>query len=154
MSGDRTLADTLVNGDYKSIKLSKTHRLVRRGRPYGEPIHSPLDPACSSPSSTRSSRIHRPACAACTFSASTPAFGANSSSFTTWLNNPKFAGQYASPDPIAGQFKEEDGAEFILPGCPASTRITKVKSFVQSKGGAYFFMPGIKSLRALARSGP
>ena len=148
--------DTLVNGDLKeSIKLSKTHRLVRRGRPYGDPI-----------SITRSiRRVFLPRLDAMIANPPPGARGLHFLCFNTsirrqfefvqqtWLNNPKFAGQYASPDPIAGHFKPEDKAEFILPGRPASTRITDVKSFVQSKGGAYFFMPGIKSLRALARNG-
>jgi Dyp-type peroxidase family len=141
--------DTLVDDPAESVKLSKTHRLVRRGRPYGVPIFDPLEPARFLP-------------ALDTISAAPPAGGRglhflcfNTSirrqfEFVqqTWLNNPKFARQHASPDPIAGQF---DGkAEFMLPGHPAQTRVGGIEPFVVARGGAYFFMPGIKALHELA----
>jgi Dyp-type peroxidase family len=146
--------DTLVDDPAESIKLAKTHRLVRRGRPYGPPIFDPLDPAAFLPKLDTLARNPSPP-------------GGRGLHFLcfntgirrqfefvqqTWLNNPKFAGQYATPDPIAGHF-EGDGFEFLLPGKPARERITQIKSFVQSRGGAYFFMPGISALRVLARSG-
>jgi len=34
--------DALVPGVNESVKITKTHRLIRRGRSYGEPIHEPL----------------------------------------------------------------------------------------------------------------
>ncbi|MCY1077084.1 Dyp-type peroxidase domain-containing protein [Archangium lansingense] len=49
----------------------------------------------------------------------------------SWLNNPKFGGQYDSRDPITG-----------LP------------RFVHVRGGAYFFLPGIRALRFLASLSP
>jgi len=142
--------DALVPGERESAQITKTHRLIRRGRSYGEPIHEPLDP------SIFLSKLDALAATAggerglhflC--------FNTNIQrqfEFVqqTWINSPKFMGQHDSSDPIASP---TDGGAFEVPGFPARRRVTDMKSFVRIRGGAYFFMPGLRALRSIAELG-
>ena len=66
----------------------------------------------------------------------------------TWLNNPKFAEHYDEPDPIAGY--HPSGATFSVPSSPVRERYHDLPQFVTTRGGAYFFLPGLRALRYLA----
>jgi Dyp-type peroxidase family len=135
--------DALVPGREQSIAITKTHRLIRRGRSYGEPVHEPLDPAAFVP------KIDALAAAAASprglhflcFNASIR----RQFEFVqqTWINNRKFMGQHDGPDPVTAP---GDGGDFEIPGHPARRRVTDMKSFVRTRGGAYFFMPGLRAL--------
>jgi Dyp-type peroxidase family len=69
-----------------------------------------------------------------------------------WINSTKFSGLTGESDPLLGN-------RAAIPGCPVTSDFTLQKSggprrrvsgmpqFVKVRGGAYFFMPGIKSLR-------
>ncbi|SEO08431.1 Dyp-type peroxidase family [Mucilaginibacter gossypiicola] len=67
----------------------------------------------------------------------------------TWVNNPNFATLNKESDPLIGL--RNDGGMFSIQGCPARTRIHNLTEFTTIKGGAYFFMPGMAALNALAR---
>jgi deferrochelatase/peroxidase EfeB len=69
-----------------------------------------------------------------------------------WSNNPHFNGQSACPLPSAlteGQDADPAGSLFI-PNRPFGLRMAAPPRFVTMRGGAYFFMPGINALRFLA----
>jgi deferrochelatase/peroxidase EfeB len=68
----------------------------------------------------------------------------------SWLNSTKFAGLYEDVDPVAGM-RGCDAATFTVPGLPFRTRYRDVPSFVTTRGGAYFFLPGLRALHYLAR---
>src|SRR5262249_55554506 len=68
---------------------------------------------------------------------------------STWLNNPKFAGLYDDPDPVVAPHGGA-GATFTVPARPVRSRATALPQFVTVRGGAYFFLPGIRALRYLA----
>jgi Dyp-type peroxidase family len=139
--------DVLVPGVNESVKITKTHRLIRRGRSYGEPIHEPLDPSlflpkldalASAPAVERglhflcfNTSIHR------------------QFEFVqqTWINSKKFMGQHDGGDPITSPL---DGGAFEIPGVPARRRVTDMRTFIRVRGGAYFFMPGLRALRSIA----
>ncbi len=140
--------DGLFADPSESLRISNRHRLVRRGRPYGEPIDSPLDPSSFLPNldalEASKPKTERGLHFLC--------FNTNirrQFEFVqqTWANNPKFAEQHNGPDPIIGP---NDGGEFQLPGDPARRQVTPLKSFVRGRGGAYFFMPGLRALSRLA----
>ncbi|HMI89430.1 MAG TPA: hypothetical protein VK550_35390 [Polyangiaceae bacterium] len=139
--------DTLVTGERESVQITKTHRLIRRGRSYGEPIHEPLDPSVFLPkldalaSAVAGERGLHFLC----FNTSIQ----RQFEFVqqTWINSPKFRGHHDSSDPITSPF---DGGAFEMPGIPAQRRVTDMKSFIRVRGGAYFFMPGIRALRTIA----
>jgi hypothetical protein len=54
-------------------------------------------------------------------------------------------------DPIIGT---QDGTlEYKIPKRPIRKKITGLPSFTSVRGGAYFFLPGLKALRWLAALG-
>ena len=68
----------------------------------------------------------------------------------TWMNNPKFGGLNEDSDPIvAGR----EGDTFTVQAKPVRRRYCEVPRFVWVRGGAYFFLPGIRALRYLASLG-
>ncbi len=66
----------------------------------------------------------------------------------TWLNNPTFNGLYGDDDPLAGN-RHPRGATFTVPASPVRHRYRGLPQFVRTRGGAYFFLPGIAALRYL-----
>jgi deferrochelatase/peroxidase EfeB len=66
----------------------------------------------------------------------------------TWLDNPKFGGLYGHPDPLIGD-RIGDFHSFHEQRYPVRRRYQNLASFVRTRGGAYFFLPGIQALRYL-----
>jgi Dyp-type peroxidase family len=65
-----------------------------------------------------------------------------------WANDRNFHELGNERDPIIGD--QEGTFEFKIPKRPIRKRITGLPAFTTVKGGAYFFLPGIKALRYLA----
>jgi len=64
-----------------------------------------------------------------------------------WINDKNFHELGNERDPIIGT---QDGTlEFKIPKRPIKRRITGVPAFTTVRGGAYFFLPGLKALRYL-----
>ena len=66
----------------------------------------------------------------------------------TWLNNPTFHGLYDDTDPLIGS-RDPRGATFTVPARPVRRRYRDLPQFVRTRGGAYFFLPGVSALRYL-----
>jgi Dyp-type peroxidase family len=65
-----------------------------------------------------------------------------------WVNDKNFHELGNERDPIIGT---QDGTlEFKIPKRPIRKKITSLPAFTTVRGGAYFFLPGIKALRYLA----
>jgi Dyp-type peroxidase family len=65
-----------------------------------------------------------------------------------WANDPNFHELGSEHDPIIG---EQDGTfEFKIPKRPIRKTITGLPAFTTVKGGAYFFLPGLRALGYLA----
>jgi Dyp-type peroxidase family len=65
-----------------------------------------------------------------------------------WVNDPKFHELDNERDPIIGT---QDGTfDVTIPNRPVRKKITGLPSFTTLRGGAYFFLPGIRALRFLA----
>jgi deferrochelatase/peroxidase EfeB len=72
-----------------------------------------------------------------------------------WMVNSKFSGLTGESDPLVG-------TRAPIPGCPVTgdftiqqdggppTRVSGLPQFVTVRGGAYFFLPGIRALRYIA----
>ncbi|HEX3878288.1 MAG TPA: hypothetical protein VHW24_14955 [Bryobacteraceae bacterium] len=111
------------------IASTRFHRLLRRGREYGAPAPSP-----------EPTGIHF------------VSLNANiSRQFefvqNAWIMNGKFNALEDESDPLLGAA----GRPFSVPRedkCPA--RVTEIPSFISVRGGAYFFMPGLRALRYIA----
>jgi hypothetical protein len=67
----------------------------------------------------------------------------------TWINNPKFDGLYDDADPVVAP-RSATGRTFTVPNRTVRRRFTGLPSFVTVRGGAYFFLPGIRAIRYLA----
>ncbi|MGC2003328.1 Dyp-type peroxidase [Trebonia sp.] len=67
---------------------------------------------------------------------------------TQWLNDGIFIGAPAEKDPLAGA---NDGTgTFTIPQRPIRRRLQSLPPFVITRGGEYFFAPGLRALRWLA----
>ena len=69
----------------------------------------------------------------------------------TWINNQVFAGLASETDPIIGN-QEASGGAFTIPETPLRRRVSNLQQFTRMRGGAYFFLPGIRALRFLTES--
>src|SRR5262245_29077663 len=65
-----------------------------------------------------------------------------------WINDPNFHELGNERDPLIGN---QDGSfDFTMPKRPIKKKITGLPAFTTVKGGAYFFLPGMKALTYLA----
>lgn len=128
------------------IAATRFHRILRRGREYGRPItpEQAADPATDDPKSG----LHF----ICLVGNIARQFEFVQGA---WAMNPRFAGLSGEQDPLLGHRQPfppgwaTDG--FTAPraeGLPL--RLTALPRFVTVRGGAYFFLPGIRALRSLA----
>lgn len=137
--------DSLAPDPAESTDVSRKHRILRRGRSYGAPAAAsmhPEDVLAAGPDG-----VPRGLHFIC-FNTDI----ARQFEFVqhTWANNPKFEGLYGDPDPIAASRPAESECDFSVPACPVRHRVREVPRFVRVRGGAYFFLPGIRALRYLA----
>ena len=67
----------------------------------------------------------------------------------TWMNNPEFATLSAEGDPLMGPVSA--GRRFTIPKTKIPSQVSHLQQFVALRGGAYFFLPGIRALRILTQ---
>lgn len=126
----------------ESVRLSNRHRIIRRARPYGDPI-------IGSPTN------HKPKGEVGILFNCFNADISRQFEFIqyTWSNIPKPKQLYNDPDPIIG-VKEvpEPGVEqnFTIQMEPINMTVKGLKRFVRIRGGAYFFFPSISAIRYLS----
>jgi len=66
-----------------------------------------------------------------------------------WINDPNFEELGNERDPFVGT---QDGTyDFTMPKRPIKKKIQGIPAFTTVRGGAYFFLPGIRALRLLAQ---
>lgn len=131
--------DALGDDPDRALELANLHRILRRGRVYGPGLDDPLGGddgeerglffLCLNANLERQFEFVQ----------------------HTWCNNPKFAGRYDEPDPLLGNPPPE-GGRFTIQDAPVRRRLAGIPNFVTTRGGAYFFLPGIDALRHLATS--
>ena len=125
-----------------STKLTNKHRILRRGRSYGNAIDA-------SPNNYKTDGevgLHF-ICINANIE--------NQFEFIqrTWSNNPKFHNLYDDPDPISGTQENKDGnlaQNFTVQGYPTNKCVMNIPQFVTIRGGAYFFLPSMSAIRYLA----
>lgn len=135
-----------------SLKDANKHRILRRGRSYGEAIAESMDPQdFLNAGETKEKGGLNFIC-----------FNANlGRQFEfiqhTWINNPKFSELYSEADPLLGPIPDNANStqkrifgKFVAPDEQLRQRVSGLKRFVDVVGGAYFFMPGINAIRYLA----
>ncbi len=136
-------------GSDRSIDIGKRHRILRRGRAYGRPVAVSMDPTDildSGDASDEERGLH--------FLCFNAHVGRQFEFIQhTWVNNPKFDGLYEDDDPLIGGRGAPlngSGGSFTVQAEPVRTRVGGMPRFVEVKGGAYFFMPGVRAIRYLA----
>jgi Dyp-type peroxidase family len=67
---------------------------------------------------------------------------------TQWLNDGIFIGAPLERDPLVGPNDESSG--FTIPQRPIRRKLQNLPPFVVTRGGEYFFAPGLKAMRWLA----
>ncbi len=132
-----------------AIKISNLHRILRRGRIYGPPLHESFE--AEKIKDTADDGQSRGLHFIC--------FNSNiARQFEfiqhMWCNNTKFDGLYNDPDPVLGIKDYRDRSkvhDFTIQANPVRQKIHGLSRHVQVKGGAYFFMPGIRALKFLTQ---
>ncbi len=126
----------------ESLLLSNRHRIIRRGRMYGEThVGSPTNKTpngevgiifnCFNADINRQFEFIQFA----------------------WLNYPMNKQQYNDPDPVLGaKEKTEPGEQqnFTIQACPVNKTVKGLPRFITIKGGGYFFFPAVSVVRFLA----
>lgn len=144
---DPELSGDPANAAIRKERLSLTnrHRILRRGRSYGPPVEEDFD---------LDALLHQP----CPEERGLHflCFNANlSRQFefvqSNWVLNPSFAGLSSDPDPLLAANREVPfrASDFTIQGCPVR-RVRQLPRVVETRGGAYFFMPSKRALRYLA----
>lgn len=119
----------------QSLRRSNRHRVLRRGRPYGARIADKfvddgqargLVFICLNSDIERQFEFVQ----------------------QTWLNNTTFCGLTDEVDPLVGS--ASDNGVMTIPQDPVRKRVKGIERFVTTRGGAYFFLPGLRALRYLA----
>jgi deferrochelatase/peroxidase EfeB len=123
------------------------HRILRRGREYG-PRLSPSDAREPAPRDDPERGLHF-ACINANISRQFE-FLQNA-----WMMSSKFSGLSGESDPLLGNRVALPGrgvtSDFLIPneGAPRR-RVSGLPQFVAVRGGAYFFLPGLRALRYIA----
>jgi len=135
-------------GSEKSLAFSDRHRLLRRGRPYGQAYDASVNPEIylsdlEKEAAPKPRGLH--------FICLNANIGRQFEFVQhTWSNNPNFNGLYKDPDPIIGsrtmnQLKE---SQFTIQQ-PVRCKLENLPAFIQTRGGGYFFMPSRRALEFL-----
>jgi Dyp-type peroxidase family len=132
--------DMLAPSPKESLVETGRHRLFRRGRTYG--------PALALPRS--SWRVDDGVERGLLFIALCASLGRQFEFVQqTWVESTKFAALYDEQDPLLGQ-AADGGRRFTLQGEPVRRCLVDLPGFVSIRGGAYFFMPGMRALAWIA----
>ena len=167
--------DVLQNSKPETaMEVSNRHRILRRGRNFGPPLHPSWDPRkyleiLKNQSPEQKEKEHDPSSKDQERGLHFICFNANLSrqfEFVqhSWNNNTKFEGLYDDPDPILGIKRPRpestnsknpepsvlnEAHDFTIQACPLRRKIEGLPRFVHVVGGAYFFMPGLRALHYL-----
>jgi deferrochelatase/peroxidase EfeB len=145
--------DSLEPGPAESLIVTRRHRILRRGRAYGPPLAASMEAeALLDAADDKGKRGLLFLCLNADI--------ARQFEFIqqTWVVNPKFEGLCSDPDPVIGAHldpalaasRPDEISDFTIPRDPVRRRETGLRRFVSLRGGAYFFVPGLRALRFLA----
>jgi len=129
--------------DTKLTRLTHVnlHRIIRRGTTYGPPY----DPNALSKADDEIPR------GAYFLFISAKAMDTIEFLQQEWINDGNFIGISGERDPIIG--RQDDDAIFTIPREPVRHRVHGIETFNVLRGGEYFFMPSLSSLRWIGELG-
>ncbi|RMH38537.1 MAG: peroxidase [Deltaproteobacteria bacterium] len=123
-------------------RVTERHRILRRGRPYGPPTGlSAADMARRPEAIDGADRGLHFLCLNADL--------VRQFEFVqqTWANNGKFGGLADDPDPLVGRWPRRHAT---VPRDPVRLRLVGLPEVTELRGGGYFFLPGVRALRAIA----
>lgn len=135
--------DSLVGSTTAEAQLvSQRHHLLRRGMSYGPAVSDTFDP--DEILKKGKDQVERGLNFLC--------FNANLGrqfEFVqqTWLANPKFGGLAQDADPLVSAAP----GNFTVPACPVRRQLPGLAQFTRVRGGAYYFLPGLRALAFLSQ---
>lgn len=132
--------DSLGPDPDTALRLSKMHRIIRRGRPYGERRDANAGPPDGGKAESRGMLF---------IALNADIAGQFEMIQHSWLNNPNFNGLYSGTDPISHYL---DGDHITIQSRPTNLHVKRPEPFTKVRGGAYFFLLGIQALREIAAS--
>jgi Dyp-type peroxidase family len=133
--------DSLEPNPGTSLSLSKQHRILRRGRIYGDEVPWKKFDRHKKPGANKGTRGLFFICL------NTDIAGQFEFIQDTWINNPNFGDLEGERDPLLASSRD---TRVSLPSKPFTRWFRRREPPVKVRGGAYFFLPGMKALRALA----
>jgi deferrochelatase/peroxidase EfeB len=114
------------------------HKMIRRGGTYGPPL----------PEDTPEDGVERGIAA---FIGCASLIRQFEFAMNVWVNDPQFKQLGNERDPFVGT--QNGTFDMTIPKRPIRKKIKGLPAFTTIRGGAYFFLPGIKALRFLAGDG-
>ncbi len=132
--------DTLGTDPDRALRQARLHRILRRGRLFG-PRYQHDNPKAPENKERRGLLF---ACFNADIAGQFEAVQHN------WINNPKFSGLTEERDPLIGE--HQPGSTMTIQSSPLNLRPPDLKPFVVVRGGAYFFVPGLRALRNLTEN--
>jgi Dyp-type peroxidase family len=130
--------DTLGDDPAEALKLSKRHRLIRRGRSFGPRLTDKLDLTDDHQRGLLFMAVNANIERQFEFVQQ------------TWINGTSFNGLYDERDAIFGNFDGQKAGSMTIPCHPLRRKLHGLGGFVTVLGGAYFFLPSIRAMRYLA----
>ena len=127
--------DSLGPDPTTALNSANRHRILRRGRSYGKRAADPMV----------EDGLERGLHFICLNSDIERQFEFVQQ---TWINNPVFSGLDGEVDPLVGNLSKGDSI-FTVQAAPLRRRVPGLSRFVVMKGGAYFFLPGLRALKYL-----
>ena len=133
----------LASKPKEAIRVAKAHRIIRRGRPYGDPVAASMDPEdiLRTPPDRGERGLHFLGFMADIERQFELIQG-------TWLNGEKFGRLDDELDPMVGATPANRGA-FTIQATPIRQRLLGLARFVTVRGAAYLFMPSLRALHFL-----
>jgi Dyp-type peroxidase family len=137
-------------------EVSNKHRILRRGKSYGQPFVESIDPNDIIAVLDKEDTEERGLNFVCFNSDIKRQFEFIQQ---TWMNNTNFIGLYEEVDPligVQGKLNKTTGkmdmlpTNFTEPACPFRYKRTGIPPFVRVKAAGYFFFPSIKAINILA----
>ena len=129
--------DSLAADPAAALRLANRHRLLRRGRPYVRPVPE---------GAAQKNGDERGMLFICLNGDIERQFEFVQQN---WVNNSVFGGLGCEQDGLVGAPGEPPGC-FTVQSASVRQRTLNIPSFVTVRGGAYFFLPGLATLRYLA----
>ncbi|WP_103071391.1 Dyp-type peroxidase [Aquimarina sediminis] len=134
--------------DVESKEMSQKHRLLRRGRSYGDPLVDSMvtEDIVNANDDSQPRGLHF----ICFVGDITRQFEFIQNS---WVKFHKFGGLYDDSDPLIGTHysnSEITSDTFTVQSKPFRRRYCNMPAFTKIEGGEYFFFPGIKAFQYIA----